>query len=66
MSVILYSTGCPKCKILKAKLAAKSISYTESTDINEMIALGMKSAPALKVDNELLDFGRAITWVNNQ
>lgn len=64
--IILYSTGCPKCKILKNKLESKGVHYTENTDIDEMIALGMKSAPALKVGDEMFDFGHAVTWVNNQ
>ena len=25
--VILYSTGCPKCQVLKSKLDSKNISY---------------------------------------
>ena len=28
MDVVLYSTGCPKCKVLKKKLDAKDIKYT--------------------------------------
>lgn len=64
--IILYSTGCPKCKILKNKLEAKSIPYTENNNVDEMQALGMMSAPALMVEGELLDFGHAVTWVNNQ
>ena len=64
--VIFYSTGCPKCKVLKNKLEAKSITYTENTNIAEMRSLGMLSAPALMVGDELLDFGHAVTWVNNQ
>lgn len=64
--VIFYSTGCPKCKVLKNKLEAKSITYTENTNIAEMQSLSMMSAPALMVGDELLDFGHAVTWVNNQ
>ena len=33
MDIILYSTGCPKCKILKKKLEDKNIDYVESDDI---------------------------------
>lgn len=65
-NIVLYSTGCPKCKVLKNKLEAKSITYTENTNIDEMQSLGMMSAPALMVGDELLDFGHAVTWVNNQ
>lgn len=27
MMITLYSTGCPKCNVLKAKLDSKNISY---------------------------------------
>ena len=66
MMITLYSTGCPRCKVLKAKLQKKGIDYTEVTDIEEMTRLGMKSAPALSVDGELLDFKKANDWVNAQ
>ena len=64
--ITLYSTGCPKCGALKKKLEMKSIPYTEVTNIDEMVRLGMKSAPNLMVDGELLDFSHAIAWVNSQ
>ena len=64
--ITLYSTGCPRCKVLKAKLQKKGIEYREVTDIEEMTRLGMKSAPALSVDGELLDFRKANDWVNAQ
>lgn len=64
--LILYSTGCPKCKTLKMKLNAKGIPYTENTNVEEMKALGMMAAPALLVGDDLLDFSHAITWINNQ
>ena len=64
--IILYSTGCPKCKVLKIKLAKKGIQYSERSDLEEMQALGMKSAPALMVNNSLLDFNHAIAWLNEQ
>ena len=30
--VVLYSTGCPKCKILEQKLNMKSIPYEKTND----------------------------------
>lgn len=63
-SVIFYTTGCPKCAILKKKLDAAHIPYTESRDVDEMQALGMTEAPALSVDGELLSFGDSVRWVN--
>ena len=64
--VILYSTGCPKCEILKKKLTAKNIPFVENNDVSEMQSLGMMSAPALMVDGQLRDFMSSIDWVNRQ
>lgn len=66
MKIILYSTGCPKCKILESKLNAKNIQYDKNTDSDEMIRLGFQTVPKLKVDDELLDFGEAVKWINNR
>ena len=70
--VILHSTGCPKCKILKMKLDKKNIPYEENlnVDIDDMIAKGFKSMPILEVIDEsgstFYDFIMANTWVNNK
>ena len=64
--IILYSTNCPKCNILEAKLNQKNIVYEICTDIDIMESKGMMSAPALEVDGELMDFGAAVKWVNSQ
>ena len=63
-SVIFYTTGCPKCAVMKKKLDLAQISYEENSDIDEMRCLGMKSAPALSVDGVLMDFGKAVKWLN--
>ena len=66
MNVVLYSTGCPKCNILKKKLAEKNVSYTENQNVEEMVALGINEVPVLSVNNELMDFSNAVKWVNSQ
>ena len=63
---ILYSTGCPKCEVLKKKLAEKGIQYTENNSVDEMLNLGIEAIPVLKVNDRLLDFKEAIDWVNKQ
>lgn len=62
--VILYSTGCPRCNVLKKKLDACNIAYEENTSIDEMVSIGIKQAPVLSVDGELLDFKKAVDWAN--
>lgn len=66
MEAILYSTGCPKCTILKRKLDEKGIRYTENNDVDEMVAMGLTQAPALEIDGEVLDFSSAVEWLRNR
>lgn len=68
MGVILYSTGCPKCKVLKKKLEAANINYTEVTDTDKVYQIckstGFDSVPIIAIeDGHILDFNKAITWV---
>lgn len=64
--VILYSTGCPKCRVLKQKLDSKSIQYTEENSVDVMLSLGIMQVPVLSVDDKLLSFAEANEWVNTQ
>ena len=63
MGVVLYTTGCPRCKVLKSKLDSAGIEYEVCEDIDEMEKLGMMSAPNLKVDDKILNFGDAVRWI---
>lgn len=64
--IILYSTGCPKCRVLKQKLDSKSIQYTEESSVDVMLSLGIMQVPVLSVDDKLLSFAEANEWVNAQ
>ena len=64
ISIVLYSTGCPKCSILKKKLEEKQIPYDMVTDIEEMLALGISEVPVLSVNGKLMSFPNAVKWVN--
>lgn len=63
MSVVLYSTHCPKCKVLEAKLKQKSISYEEINDVDLMMQKGFTSVPKLEVDGVVYDFKEAVEWI---
>lgn len=63
--ITLYSTGCPKCRVIETKLNEKDIQYIKVTDVNEMTKLGFKSAPILEIDGKILNFGDAIRWIKN-
>lgn len=65
-NIILYSTGCPRCDVLKDKLDAKSVSYSINNSVEEMTELGISDVPVLSVNGQLLKFKEAVDWVNNQ
>ena len=64
--VILYSTGCPKCQVLKSKLDSKNISYELFDNKDNMIDKGFTNVPILEVDGEIMDFKRAVEWINKE
>ncbi len=66
MKIILYSTNCPKCNILKAKLKSKNIKFIENNNIDLMIAKGFMTAPILEIDNKTLNYSEAINWIKER
>lgn len=63
-TITFYTTHCPKCKILSAKLDAAKIQYNVCDDVDKMTTMGMLSAPQLDVDGNMLDFYSAVKWIN--
>lgn len=66
MEITLYSTHCPKCKVLEKKLSDKSLKYNEVTDVNTMAEKGFMQVPMLEVDGKIMNYTEAIKWVNEQ
>ena len=64
--VILYSTNCPRCRIIEKKLQDKSIEFELFNDVDAMIAKGFKEAPKLEVDGVVMDFKEANEWIKGQ
>ena len=62
----LYSTNCPRCKVLAAKLEEAGIPFNISEDIDEMIDRGFRSAPVLEVDGKYMDFSTAVRWLEER
>lgn len=62
--IVMYSTGCPRCKILQDKLAKINETVTMIYGEEEIEKLGYTSAPLLEVDGTMMDFGQAVRWVN--
>lgn len=65
MNVVLYSTGCPKCKVLKAKLDNTWIKYEIVDDVDEMLRLDISTVPCLGVDGKIMNFKESVDWVNS-
>jgi hypothetical protein len=63
---ILYSTGCPRCKVLEKKLESNGIAYEKNNSVDEMLELGISEVPVLSVYGQLLNFSEAVNWINNQ
>ena len=64
--VILWSTHCPRCKVLETKLKQKNIAFQENTNVDEMTTRGFKEAPKLEVGGIVLDFKQAVEWLKGQ
>ena len=67
MSITVYTTHCPSCRVLEEKLKKKNIEYTTIDDRESVVAkgieLGITSAPILQVDDKYYKFTDAIKWV---
>ena len=65
MSVILFSTHCPKYYVLEKKLQQKNISYEEVNDTDIMREKGYLTVPVLEVDGTSMNFKEANDWINS-
>ena len=62
--VTLYTTHCPKCKVLEKKLEEIGIDYNLIEDEDIMMEKGFMAAPMLEVDGKVMGFSDAVKWVN--
>lgn len=65
-NIKIYSNGCPKCRVLEAKLGAKNIEYDKTQNIEELSEKNFNSLPVLMVGDRYLNFVEANDWVNAQ
>lgn len=61
----LFTTHCPKCKILEKKLKEKNVDYEVCDDVTKMQELGLVSLPVLTFDETQLSFYDAVNHVNS-
>ena len=64
--IILYSTNCPKCKVLIQKLNEKNIPYIICDDIDIMMTKGLTSVPVIEKYGSLMGFKEAMKWANDR
>ena len=64
--VILYSTGCPKCNVLKKKLSEHNIEFIENNNVEEMTKLGFVNVPVLETNGTRMGFKEAVEWIGVQ
>ena len=60
---ILFTTGCPKCNMLKKKLKENKIPYEEDNDVEQLLELGFRELPVLKINDKYYDFNQAINYI---
>lgn len=67
MDIKVYSIGCPACNVLEKKLKQKGITYRTIDDEDIFKELGIDQFPFLQIDNgPLMNYKKAVEWVNNQ
>ena len=66
MKITLYTTNCPKCRVLETKLKQKNIEFDVVDDEKIMIEKGFMEAPMFEVDEEIMNFTSAISWINRR
>ena len=63
--ITMYSTGCPRCKILEEKIRNKNIDFSIVSDEAIMEKKGIDMVPVLELENgQMLSFGQAVKWIN--
>lgn len=64
--VKLYTTHCPKCRVIETKLKQKNIKYETIEDISIMEVKGFTQLPVLELDSgETLPFVEANKYINS-
>lgn len=59
----LYTTHCPRCRVLEAALKSKDIPYDICEDVDTMESLGFTEAPMLEVGGKYLNYTDAMKFI---
>lgn len=66
MNIVLYSTNCPKCKVLKEKLKQNNINFEENNDVELMVQKGFTTVPMLEIDGVVYNYKEAVEWIKER
>lgn len=66
MKTKLYSTNCPKCKVLETLLNRDSIDYVVTTDVSSLINEGIASAPVLELKLTFDEARKYLSYLHNE
>ena len=65
--IIVYTIGCPSCNWLEQNLKKLKIDYEAITNQDEMTKIGMKSTPAMRInDGPLMYLPQIRNWVKEK
>lgn len=65
MKIILYTTHCPKCRVVETKLSQKGIKYESCEDVEIMRQKGISTLPVLEINGVFYNFKDAVNYINN-
>lgn len=68
--VTLYSTHCPKCRVVEMKLKQLGIEHQIIDDVDTVVKIGQDqhilSAPILEADGKFMNFQEAVKFINER
>ena len=64
MKLKLYTTHCPKCKVIENKLNSKHVEFEMIDDVERINEAGITELPVLEVEGKQMSFLEANKYVN--
>ena len=63
--IILYTSDtCQRCAIVKQMLDIHSVHYTEITDREYAVSLGLEEVPAIEIDGKIIsEYTSVLSWL---
>lgn len=60
MIKVYTAEGCGRCNVLKTKLKAANIEYTEDTEVEFLIEKGFENLPVIEIEGMLFKYSEII------